>query len=30
LLKYRTNKFKTKVGIKSLNKLGKGEKDGPR
>jgi hypothetical protein len=30
LLKYRTNKFKTKVSIKSLNKLGKGEKDGPR
>jgi hypothetical protein len=30
LLKYRTNKFKTKVGIKSLMKLGKGEKDGSR
>ena len=28
LLKYRTNKFKTKVGIKLLMKLGKGEKDG--
>jgi len=30
LLKYRTNKFKTKVDIKSLMKLGEGEKDGPR
>jgi len=30
LLKYRTNKFKTKIDMKSLMKLGEGKKYGPR